>query len=328
MKGKKVVVTGAGGFIGSHLVERLLEMGAAVRAFVHYNSLNSWGWLDTFPKNVLKEIEVYRGDIRDFSGVREAVKNTDIVFHLAALIGIPYSYYSPDSYVETNIKGTLNVLQASRDASVGRVMVTSTSEVYGTAMSVPIDEHHRKQAQSPYSATKIAADFIAKSFFYSFGLPVTIVRPFNTFGPRQSLRAIIPTIVTQLLSGKREIKLGALQPRRDFVYVKDTVEGFVKIAECGDTIGEEINICTGKAISIGELAQTVVQMLGSKARVVVDRDRLRPRRSEVQNLLGDNTKLRSFTNWTPEHSLEEGLSFTIEWYRQNLGYFKAELYNI
>ncbi|MBU3106210.1 SDR family NAD(P)-dependent oxidoreductase, partial [Clostridium gasigenes] len=252
---KKVLVTGADGFIGSHLVEALLEQGYEVKAFVYYNSFNSWGWLDTLPKEKLKQIEVFSGDIRDPNGVKEAMKGIDIVFHLAALIAIPFSYHSPDSYVDTNIKGTLNVLQAARDLGTERILVTSTSEVYGTAQYVPIDELHPYQGQSPYSATKIGADRLAESFYRSFNMPITIVRPFNTFGPRQSARAVIPTIITQLLSGETEIKLGSLTPTRDFNFVKDTVQGFIEIAKCDNTIGEEINIATQDEISIGRLAE-------------------------------------------------------------------------
>ncbi|NLK96235.1 MAG: SDR family NAD(P)-dependent oxidoreductase, partial [Clostridiales bacterium] len=241
---KKVLVTGADGFIGSHLTEELVKQGHKVKAFAYYNSFNSWGWLDTLPKEILNEIEVFTGDIRDPNGVREAMKGMDEVFHLAALIAIPFSYHSPDSYVDTNIKGTLNVLQAARDLDTSRILVTSTSEVYGTAQYVPIDENHPYQGQSPYSATKIGADRLAESFYRSFNMPITIVRPFNTYGPRQSARAVIPTIITQLLAGKEEIKLGSLTPTRDFNYVKDTANGFIEIAKSDRTIGEEINIAT------------------------------------------------------------------------------------
>lgn len=252
----KVLVTGADGFIGSHLVEELLKEGYKVRAFVYYNSFNSWGWLDTLPKGILNEIEVFTGDIRDPNGVKESMKGIDEVYHLAALIAIPFSYHSPDSYVDTNIKGTLNVLQAARDLGTSRILVTSTSEVYGTAQYVPIDEKHPYQGQSPYSATKIGADRIAESFYRSFEMPITIVRPFNTYGPRQSARAVIPTIITQLLAGKEEIKLGSLSPTRDFNYVKDTVQGFIEIAKSNNTIGEEINIATQQEISIGDQTQS------------------------------------------------------------------------
>ncbi len=327
---KKVLVTGSCGFIGSHLVERLLEEGCEVRAFVYYNSFNNWGWLDTFPKRKLKQIEVFTGDIRDPNGVRIATKGVDVVFHLAALIGIPFSYHSPDSYVDTNIKGTLNVLQACRDLGVERVLITSTSEVYGTAKYVPIDEKHPKQGQSPYSATKIGADFIAESFYRSFGLPITIVRPFNTYGPRQSARAVIPTIIIQLLAGKEHIKLGALHPTRDFVFVKDTVEGFIEIAKSNSTIGEEINIATGKEISIKDLARKIINMLNPKASVKIEKKRLRPENSEVERLLGDNTKIKRLTNWHPKYNLDEGLKITIDWFRNKeiLRLYKFDIYNV
>lgn len=325
---KKVLVTGADGFIGSHLVERLLERGYEVRAFTFYNSFNSWGWLDTLPSDRLKQIEIFAGDIRDPNGVREAVKGIDAIFHLAALIAIPYSYHSPDSYVDTNIKGTLNVLQAARELGLERVLVTSTSEVYGTAQYVPIDEKHPFQGQSPYSATKIAADRLAESFYRSFELPVTIVRPFNTYGPRQSARAVIPTIITQLLSGRTQIHLGSLTPTRDFNYVSDTVNGFIAIAESDHTIGEEINIATMQEISIGELAQEIIRQINPSAAIQCDEQRLRPEKSEVNRLLGDNSKIKSLTDWKPEFSLSEGLSETIEWIRKNIGCYKTDLYNI
>ncbi len=330
LKYKKVLVTGSCGFIGSHLVERLLQEGCEVRAFVYYNAFNSWGWLDTFPEKELKEIEIFTGDVRDPNGVRTATKGVDVVFHLAALIGIPFSYHSPDSYVDTNIKGTLNVLQACRDLEVEKVLVTSTSEVYGTAKYVPIDENHPRQGQSPYSATKIGADFIAESFYRSFDLPVVIVRPFNTYGPRQSARAVIPTIITQLLSGKEEIKLGALHPTRDLVFVKDTVEGFIEIAKSDGTIGKEINIATGKEISIGDLAQKIINMINPEAKIRVEKERLRPEKSEVERLLGDNTKIKKLTNWRPRYTLDEGIQITIEWFRnkENLRLYKPDLYNV
>lgn len=327
---KKVLVTGADGFIGSHLVERLLEEGCKVKAFVYYNSFNSWGWLDTFSKEKLSEIEVFVGDVRDPHGVRQAIKGVDIVFHLAALIGIPFSYHSPDSYVDTNIKGTLNVLQACRDYDVERVIVTSTSEVYGTAKYVPIDENHPRQGQSPYSATKISADYIAESFYRSFDLPVVIVRPFNTYGPRQSARAVTPTIITQLLSGERDIKLGNLHPTRDLVYVKDTVEGFVKIAEIDETIGEEINIATQTEISIGDLAQKLINTINPEAEIITEQQRLRPEKSEVERLLGSDEKIRKLTNWVPRYILEEGLKETIEWFKnkESLKLYKPDIYNV
>ena len=325
---KKVLVTGADGFIGSHLVEKLLEEGYSVRAFTYYNSFNTWGWLDTFPREKLNEIEIFSGDIRDPNGVREAMKGMDWVFHLAALIAIPFSYHSPDSYVDTNIKGTLNVLQAARDLSTEKIMVTSTSEVYGTAQYVPIDEKHPFQGQSPYSATKIGADRLAESFYRSFNLPVAIVRPFNTFGPRQSARAVIPTIISQLLAGKTEIKLGSLTPTRDFNYVKDTVAGFLAIAESDRTIGEEINIATQKEISIGELAEEIIRQINPDARIVCDEQRLRPEKSEVNRLLGCNEKIRKLTAWNPQYSFEKGIEETIKWLWSHMSYYKSEIYNV
>ena len=325
---KKVLVTGADGFIGSHLTEALLELGYDVRAFVYYNSFNSWGWLDEIPKTKLANIEVFSGDIRDPNGVRAAMKGIDTVFHLAALIAIPFSYHSPDSYVDTNIKGTLNVLQAARDAGTSRVLVTSTSEVYGTAKYVPIDEEHPFQGQSPYSATKIGADRIAESFYRSFELPVTIVRPFNTYGPRQSARAVIPTIITQLLDGHKEIKLGSLTPTRDFNYVKDTVDGFLAIANSKDTIGEEINIATQQEISIGQLAEELIRQINPLATIVCDSQRLRPGKSEVERLLGSNEKIKRLTGWEPKYSFEEGISETIAFLREHLSRYKSEQYNV
>ena len=325
---RKVLVTGADGFIGSHLVEGLLEKGYDVKAFTMYNSFNTWGWLDTLPKEKLDQIEVFCGDIRDPNGVREAMKGVDGVFHLAALIAIPFSYHSPDSYVDTNIKGTLNVLQAARDSEPEKILITSTSEVYGTAKYVPIDEKHPFQGQSPYSATKIGADRLAESFYRSFNLPVSIVRPFNTYGPRQSARAVIPTIISQLLSGKEEIKLGSLTPTRDFNYVKDTVAGFIAIAESEKTVGEEINIATQKEISIGELAQVIIAQINPGAQVICDEDRLRPAKSEVNRLLGSNEKIRKLTDWTPQYTFEQGIAETIEWMKQNLASYKSDIYNM
>lgn len=327
---KKILVTGADGFIGSHLVETLVEQGHKVKAFVYYNSFNSWGWLDSLPKEKLDQIEIFSGDIRDPNGVRTAVKGADVIYHLAALIAIPYSYHSPDSYVDTNVKGTLNILQAARDYNVERVLVTSTSEVYGTAIYVPIDEKHPRQGQSPYSASKIGADAMADSFYRSFNLPVTIVRPFNTFGPRQSARAVIPTIITQLLAGKTEIKLGALHPTRDLLFVKDTANGFVEIAKSDKTIGEEINIATQKEISIQDLAQFLIDTINPKAKIVSDDVRLRPEKSEVERLLGSAEKIKSLTGWKPNYTLQEGLKQTIEWFSkpENLRQYKADIYNV
>ena len=325
---KKVLVTGADGFIGSHLTELLLEKGYQTKAFVYYNSFNTWGWLDTLSQDKMKEIEVFSGDIRDPNGVREAMKGGDMVFHLAALIAIPFSYHSPDSYVDTNIKGTLNVLQAARDLETERIMITSTSEVYGTAQYVPIDEKHPYQGQSPYSATKIGADRLAESFYRSFNLPVSIVRPFNTYGPRQSARAVIPTIISQLLTGKEEIKLGSLTPTRDFNYVKDTAAGFAAIAESDQTIGEEINIATQKEISIGDLAHEIIRQINPNARIVCDEQRLRPEKSEVNRLLGANEKIKRLTSWQPRYTFEQGIGETIDWIRDNLDKYKADIYNV
>jgi len=330
LKGKKVLVTGADGFIGSHLVDQLIEEGCKVKAFIYYNSFNSWGWLDSFPKEKLAQIEIFSGDVRDPNGVRTAVKGCDIVFHLAALIAIPYSYHSPDSYVDTNIKGTLNILQACKDLGVEKLLVTSTSEVYGTALYVPIDEEHPKQGQSPYSATKIGADHIAESFYRSFDLPVTIVRPFNTFGPRQSARAVIPTIITQLLSGKTEIKLGAIHPTRDLLFVKDTVNGFIEIAKSDRTNGQEINIATNSEISVGDLAQKIINIINSSAKIITDEERLRPEKSEVERLFGDNSKIIELTNWNPTYNLDKGLEETIHWFKQkeNITQYKTDIYNV
>ena len=325
---KKVLITGADGFIGSHLTERVLEAGYDVRAFVYYNSFNSWGWLDTFPKEVLKSIDVFAGDIRDPNGVRKAMQGVDSVFHLAALIAIPFSYHSPDSYVDTNIKGTLNVLSAAKDYGTQRVLVTSTSEVYGTALYVPIDEKHPYQGQSPYSATKIGADRIAESFYRSFGTPVTIVRPFNTFGPRQSARAVIPTIITQLLAGQTEIKLGSLTPTRDFNYVKDTANGFLAIEQSGNTIGEEINIATQSEISIGEIANELISQINPDAKIVCDDIRLRPENSEVNRLLGSNEKIKRITGWKPAYTFQQGIAETISFLKDNQERYKADIYNL
>ena len=324
----KVLVTGADGFIGSHLVEELVKKGYDVKAFAYYNSFNTWGWLDTLPAEIMNHVEVFTGDIRDPNGVRKAVKRMEQIFHLAALIAIPFSYHSPDSYVDTNIKGTLNVLQAARDFDVQKIMVTSTSEVYGTAKYVPIDEKHPYQGQSPYSATKIGADRLAESFYRSFDLPVSIVRPFNTYGPRQSARAVIPTIITQLLSGATEIKLGAVSPTRDFNYVKDTAHGFISIAESENTIGEEINIATQKEISIGELANEIIKQINPNAKIVCDEERLRPEKSEVNRLLGANKKICTLTDWRPQYDLKQGIKETIQWMEKNLDKYKADIYNI
>ena len=324
----KILVTGSDGFIGSHVVEELVKKGYEVKAFVYYNSFNNWGWLDTLDKSIMDHVEVFAGDVRDPNGVREAMKGCDAVFHLAALIAIPFSYHSPDAYVDTNIKGTLNILQAARDLGTKRVLVTSTSEVYGTAQYVPIDEKHPYQGQSPYSATKIGADRLAESFYRSFDLPVTIVRPFNTFGPRQSARAVIPTIITQLLAGKEEIKLGSLTPTRDFNYVKDTAHGFIAMYESDKTIGQEINIATQKEISIGQLAEELIRQINPNAKIICDEDRLRPEKSEVNRLLGSNQKILQLTDWKPQYTFEQGLAETIAFLRENLDKYKVDIYNI
>lgn len=330
LKGKKVLVTGADGFIGSHLVEALLHRGCDVRAFVFYNSFNSWGWLDTLSPERQQKLDVFAGDIRDPNGVRQAMEGCDVVFHLAALIAIPFSYHSPDSYIDTNIKGTLNILQAAKLLRTARVLVTSTSEVYGTAQYAPIDEKHPFQGQSPYSATKIGADRLAESFFRSFGTPVVIVRPFNTYGPRQSARAVIPTIITQLLSGEKELKLGSLSPTRDFNFVTDTVNGFITLAESEQTIGEEVNIATGTEHTVGDVAKYLISEINPDAKLIVEDDRLRPEKSEVFRLIGDARKIKTLTAWQPEFDLYAGLHETISWFRKpdNFSRYKAWLYNI
>lgn len=327
---KKVLITGADGFIGSHLTEKLLEHCGSVRAFCYYNSFNSLGWLDTVKKETLNQIDIFMGDIRDPNGVKTALKDIDVVFHLAALIAIPFSYHSPDSYIDTNIKGTLNVIQASRDLNLERVIVTSTSEVYGTAKYIPIDENHPRQPQSPYSASKIGADCIAESFYRSFDLPITIVRPFNTYGPRQSARAVIPTIITQLLNGQETINLGDVTPTRDLLFVKDTVNGFIEITNSTSLIGEDVNIATNSEISIRELAQAIINQINPNARINTDEQRLRPEKSEVFRLFGSNEKIKQHTNWEQKYALEKGLAETIEWFRQkdNLKKYKPDIYNI
>lgn len=323
----KVLVTGADGFIGSHLTETLLAEGCEVRALAQYNSFNNWGWLEDVHHPGL---EVVTGDVRDPNLCRHIVKGVDTVFHLAALIAIPYSYVAPDSYVDTNVKGTLNICQAVRDEGVGRLLVTSTSEVYGTARYVPIDEKHPKQPQSPYSASKIGADAIALSFHNAFETPVTVVRPFNTYGPRQSARAIIPTIITQIASGEKEIKVGDLTPTRDFNYVADTAAGFIALAMCREAIGKEINIATGREVSMADTLQTIARLMDADVRWVTDHQRLRPAGSEVFRLLGDNSLITSMTDWRPRNSLEEGLRKTIEWFTDpsNLKKYKSGIYNV
>jgi len=330
MKEKKVLVTGADGFIGSHLVEHLVKEGYSVKAFCFYNSFNTWGWLDSIDKTVLDQVEIFTGDIRDPNGVRTALEGCSAVFHLAALIAIPFSYHSPDSYVDTNIKGTLNILQAAKQLNLERVLVTSTSEVYGTAKFVPINEEHPRQPQSPYSASKIGADSIADSFYRSFETPVTIVRPFNTYGPRQSARAIIPTIISQLLNGYTEIKLGDLTPTRDLLFVKDTVRGFEKIFQEKSLVGHDCNIATNSEISIKELAQTIIDSINPDSLIIQDESRLRPQKSEVFRLFGDNSKIKQCTDWEPQYSLKEGIQETIEWFSnpENLKLYKADIYNV
>lgn len=330
IEGKKCLVTGADGFIGSHLVEALIARGASVRAFVYYNSFNSWGWLDTLSPELLRQIEVIAGDIRDYQGVETAMKGCDLVFHLAALIAIPYSYISPESYVDTNIKGTLNILQSARKLCTQKTIITSTSEVYGTARYVPIDEQHPHQGQSPYSATKIAADRLAESFFRSFELPVVIFRPFNTYGPRQSARAFIPTIITQLLEGREAVRLGNLTPTRDLNYVKDTAAGFIAAMESDCTLGEEINLASGVEYSVGEIANKLISLINPEASIVADDARLRPEQSEVERLLGCNKKIHSLTNWKYHYSLDQGLQETIDWFKSPENYlkYKTDIYNV
>ena len=331
---KKILVTGSDGFIGSHLVEELVRRGGKVRAFVNYNSFNSWGWLDHSEPELLNALEVFAGDVRDPHGVKHAMKGCDVVLHLAALIAIPFSYHSPDTYVETNIKGTLNVVQAARELGIERIIHTSTSEVYGTARFVPITEEHPLQGQSPYSASKIAADQIAMSFYCSFGTPVTIIRPFNTYGPRQSARAFIPTIITQIASGARTVKLGALHPTRDLNYVADTVAGFIAAVECECSVGEVINIGSNFEISVGETAKMIADIMGVDVEIVMDEQRLRPSKSEVERLWADTTKARKLLNHTPEYAgrdgLRKGLAQTIEWFTlsANLKQYKSGMYNI
>lgn len=331
---KKLLVTGADGFIGSHLTEELVRRGHNVRALVYYNSFNSWGWLDKFDKDVLAAIEVFPGDVRDSFCVRDAVKGCDVIFHLAALIAIPYSYRSPDAYVETNVKGSLNVVQAAREFGVQKVIHTSTSEVYGTARHVPIDEEHPLQGQSPYSASKIGADQIAMSYHRSFGTPVSIIRPFNTYGPRQSARAVIPTVITQIANGVRDIKLGALHPTRDFNYVMDTVRGFIAVAESDASVGEVINIGSGFEISIGDTARLIADVMCVQINIICEEERLRPDNSEVERLLASNEKAKKLTGWTPEHAgiegFKSGIEKTVEWFLApgNLSGYKADIYNV
>jgi NAD dependent epimerase/dehydratase len=329
-----ILLTGADGFIGSHLTEALVRKGYKVRAFVLYNSFNSWGWLDNCSTDVRGQFEVFSGDIRDPHGVKEAMKGCDAVLHLAALIAIPYSYHSPDTYVDTNIKGTLNVLQAARDLGLQRVIHTSTSEVYGTAQFVPITEAHPLQGQSPYSATKIAADQLAYSFYTSFGLPVVIARPFNTYGPRQSARAVIPTIISQIANGKRQIKLGAVSPTRDFNYVQDTVTGFIELLNSSECLGEVINFGSNFEVSIGETAQLIAEVMDVDIDIVADEVRLRPEGSEVERLWADNSKAKKLLGWQPlyggREGFKRGLLETVQWFTKtdNLRNYKADIYNL
>lgn len=322
------LVTGAGGFIGSHLVELLVSSGYRVRAMVHYNSRNDWGWMEVLSKNTLNDVEVFQADVCDKDAVSKAVSGCSIVFHLAALIGIPYSYMAPTSYVDINIKGTLNVLQSCLDEKVERLVHTSTSETYGSAQYVPIDEKHPLVGQSPYSATKIAADKLAESFYLSFNLPVAIVRPFNTFGPRQSARGVIPTIIIQALSDANTINLGSLTPVRDFTYVKDTVRGFMTAGISKEAIGQVINLGQGKGISIGDLARTIMNICGSNAQIHLENIRVRPKKSEVMELVCDNTKARELLGWRPKYSIRQGLEETVAWLSTNLERYKSYIYNV
>ncbi len=334
LTGKKVLVTGADGFIGSHLVEHLVALGANVRAFVYYNSFNSWGWLDQSPAHIQRELDVFAGDIRDPHGVRTAMTGCDVVLHLAALIGIPYSYHSPQTYVDTNISGTLNVVQAARDLGVQRVVHTSTSEVYGTARFVPITEAHPLQGQSPYSASKIGADHIALSYHLSFGTPVAVIRPFNTYGPRQSARAVIPTIITQIAAGAQQIKLGAVHPTRDFNFVRDTVRGFIAVAQGDAAVGRVVNIGSNFEVSVGDTARLIATLMQREVELISDDARLRPAASEVERLWADNALARELLGWTPEYAglegLRRGLVETIAWFAEpgNLRGYKAGRYNV
>jgi NAD dependent epimerase/dehydratase len=328
LKGKKVLITGSEGFIGSHLTERLVDIGADVTALVQYNSFNNWGWLDTFSKDIKKNINVVTGDVREYDGMKRIIKGCDVVFHLAALIAIPYSYQSPMAYIRTNVEGTANVLEACREYDVEKIVHTSTSETYGTALYVPIDENHPMQGQSPYSASKIGADKIAESYYRSFGVPVSVIRPFNTYGPRQSARAVIPTIISQILAGKTEIKLGSLTPTRDFNFVKDTAEAFVKVAESDKTVGEVVNAGSNYEISIGDTVDKIIKLMNRDVKIVTDNERLRPEKSEVNRLWAENKKIKQLTGWKPNYTIDEGLKETIAWIENNLQYFKTDIYNV
>lgn len=326
LKNKKILVTGASGFIGSHLTEKLVEFGCDVKAFVKYNFQNDWGWLEY--SKIKDEIEIYTGDIRDYDAVYDAASDVDVIFHLAALIGIPYSYVSPLAYIKTNVEGTYNVLQSARQHNLDRVIVTSTSETYGSAQYVPIDEEHPMVGQSPYSASKISADQLSISYHRSFEMPVTIARPFNTYGPRQSARAIIPTIITQILNGQKEIKLGNLSPTRDFNYVKDTADGFIALAQADNTIGEITNIGSNFEISMRDTVDLIVKLTGENVKIVTDEQRVRPDKSEVDRLYCDNSKIKKLTAWEPEYTLETGLKETIDWFADNMKFYKPEIYNV
>ncbi len=334
LKNKKILVTGADGFIGSHLTEKLVKRGYSVKAFVYYNSFNNWGWLDHSSKEIKKRLEIFTGDIRDPFGVNKAVKDCNIIFHLAALIAIPYSYHSPATYVDTNINGTLNILQAARANNIEKIIHTSTSEVYGTAKFVPITEDHPLQGQSPYSASKIGADQMAWSFFTSFDLPVATIRPFNTYGPRQSLRAVIPTLISQIAKGNKRVKLGALTPTRDFNFVDDITEAFIKVAESDNSVGEVMNAGNNFEISIGKTAELIAELMNADIEILSDKQRLRPEKSEVNRLWADNKKIRELTGWSPEFAgidgFKKGLDLCIKWYTkpENLQLFKPDVYNI
>ena len=334
LQNKKVLITGADGFIGSHLTEKLIRQGCNVRAFTFYNSFNSWGWLDHSPKDIKQNIEVFAGDIRDPYGVKKAMRGCDVVFHLAALIAIPYSYHSPDTYIDTNVKGTLNVVQAAKELETEKIIHTSTSEVYGTARYIPIDEDHPLQGQSPYSASKIGADQIAMSFYMSFGTPVSIIRPFNTYGPKQSARAIIPTVIIQVASGIKNVKIGSLHPTRDFNNVKDVVRGFIAVAESDRSIGEVINIGSNYEISIGATVKLICEIMDADVIIETDEQRIRPENSEVERLWADNSKARKLIGWAPEYDghegLKQGLMETCKWFKDpdNLKRYKSDIYNI
>lgn len=334
MQFNKILVTGADGFIGSHLTEYLVRQGYTVRAFVLYNSFNSWGWLDVVSHDIVNALDIFVGDIRDPNCVRKAVYGCDAILHLAALIAIPYSYYSPDSYVDTNIRGTLNILQAARDLGVSKIVQTSTSEVYGTAQFVPISEDHPLHPQSPYAATKVAADQLALSFQRSFNVPVAVIRPFNTYGPRQSARAVIPTIITQIANGKKDIHLGALKPTRDFSYIMDTVHAFERVLCTPNTVGKTLNTGSGFEISIGDTAKMIAEIMQANIKIFCDDERLRPASSEVERLLADTTQIKSITGWQPKYTgkdgFQKGLRETVAWFtdQKNLRHYKADIYNV